>query len=189
MLFGGILLASILTPALSPGSASLLPKLLTAGVVVDGIGIVWLIVAFCTQITLLQWLLCYLVLVAYSLALLGVTCALSRLGATIASAITTLIALAWLTWPIWLASHLGGAAINALVKLSPLLAINGVVREFGIWTQHRIVYRYTSLGQDVAYELPGVWTCIAGHALIGAVLLLPVILRVRSLGGAGLSDR
>ena len=86
------------------------------------------------------------------------------------------LALLWLAWPVWLSPALrelgNQSLVNALVQLNPLLAINGLLLQMGPWSQAPIAYHLTDLGQNIAYALPahGI-TCIAGHAVSGALLL------------------
>ena len=59
----------ILTPLLPPlvlTQHTLKARLVVAGCVVDGIGLVWLFAIASPQISFVQWLLCYLVLIAYA---------------------------------------------------------------------------------------------------------------------------
>ena len=46
--------------------------------------------------------------------------------------------------------------------------------DLGVWMQQSVDNRYTALGQDVAYALPGsIWPCVLLHGLIATALSLP----------------
>jgi hypothetical protein len=92
-----------------------------------------------------------------------------------AAAIATLGGLLWLSWPVWLAAALPQHPwiVRWLTSPHPLLAINGALRDWGIWTQRPIAYQYLlTLGQDVPYELPrSTLLAIVLHGCVGLVLL------------------
>lgn len=115
---------------------------------------------------------CGVILVAFALALIAVTCAFRslRVPASIAPAITTIVALAWLSFPIWFRAD----RAPSLVAYHPIFAMNGVMKTLGIWTQQPVLYRLTTLGQDVPYELPtSIWACVVAHGIIAMLLLIP----------------
>ncbi len=72
----------------------------------------------------------------------------------------------WLSWPVW-----AETAPPLLVRLQPVMAINGVVSDdLGIWTEQPVVYPWTELGQDLSYRLPrSPWACVAMHLGVGCV--------------------
>jgi hypothetical protein len=165
---GPIALASLILPPLIAGERDRICALILAAAVIDGIGVVWFVAALGARTTLLQWLACYIVLAAYAWALCGLTRILRS------APIVTVLALAWLTWPVWLGPHVSAAAVAWLAPAHPLLAINHVLLDLGVWTQQRLMYRLTTLGQDVPYTLPrSIWPCVALHALIGLTALWP----------------
>jgi hypothetical protein len=147
----------------------------------------WLAVALVCALSVIdgavrgsEWLRCMLVLLAWSAALCGVATALRRLRlpAVAASALTIVLAAAWLTWPIWMAPRLKGAgserAAAMLVRPHPVFALNGAIWDSyrRPWPQHRLAYQLTNLGDDIAYTLPrSVWPCAILHSGIGAALL------------------
>jgi hypothetical protein len=182
--FAGIAIVAILVPPLAARHDTPFDALLAAGSVIDGVGVVWLASVFFTATTSLQWLAAYVLLAAFGLALLGLVLALRHgTGATVAAGITVLLAIAWLTWPVWLSPWLAGsrgALVAAwLVPAHPLFALNRIFVELGMWTQQPLMYRLTSLGQDVPMSLPAsVWPSVVTHAAIalataGPVLMLP----------------
>ena len=172
--FGPIALLSLIVPPLLAGERDRLAGLIVAAAATDGVGIVWLF-AIAGRTTLPQWLACYLVLAAYAWAL----CGLVRVVR--AAPIVTVAALAWLSWPVWLSPHVSASAVAWLAPAHPLLAINHVLVDLGVWTQQRLMYAHTTLGQDVPYKLPGsIWPCVGVHALVGLTALLPARSRAAS---------
>ena len=145
-----------------------------------GVGIGWL--AF-DGLRASESFRCVFVLASYLLALAGLASLLNtfRITELLASAIITVLALLWLTWPVWLsrglASSHGDALVAWLSPAHPLLAINGVVRaRFDAWDRYQMAYQQlTTLNQDVLYNLPRSVTAAIGlHAAIG-VLSLAVV--------------
>jgi hypothetical protein len=116
-----------------------------------------------------------LVLLAVLLALAGLVRALllARVHAALAGAIVTVIAFAWLSWPIWLSHHFAGS-VSLLVAPHPIFAINATLSspDTPDWTHLPLMYRLTSLGQDVPFAMPtSVWPCALAHLAIAAVAL------------------
>ena len=97
-------------------------------------------------------------------------------------AVVTVLAVAWLTWPIWLSPALHGRAgeqmVNLLVPANPVFAVNGVLRErLGYWAEQSLAYRFTSLSDDVSYGVPeSVLACVLLHGGIGAGCVALVLL-------------
>jgi hypothetical protein len=113
-------------------------------------------------------------LLSFALACAGISALLTRLRcSSTTSGLITILALAWLTWPIWLAHNLpesnGQQISDALVIAHPLLIINERLLDRGVWTERPITYRATALGQDLAYSPPSVpwifWFLCAALAL------------------------
>jgi hypothetical protein len=170
---GGVLFAAVLVPPLSLIATRAIDAILIAASVALGIAVIWVF-------TIHAWLPSTIVLLAFTAALSATAQALVRLriNAIIASAIVTLGALGWLTWPVWASSLLVGQRVHWLVTLHPLFAINGACRDLGIWTEQRVAYHLTNLGQDVPYELPtSVAPSTALHAgwAVAALLLVTAI--------------
>jgi hypothetical protein len=145
-----------------------------------GIGGVWLLPVFRDVMSCGQWALC----VGIVLSLAVLVEAVVRLILVVASPLTasatvTLLGLAWLTWPIWLATWLAGASLRWSVALHPLFAINHVVANLGIWTEQQVAYNLTTLGQDVSYQLPrSAWPVIGFQlGLAGLLELLGGVLK------------
>lgn len=102
-------------------------------------------------------------------ALFTMTLRSARLG----GALAVVILLLWLTCPIWLSMSLADPAwarwVSPITSLHPLLAINGIIPMQGIWTQQRVMYQLTALGQDVNYGLPqSPWPSALFHLLTGS---------------------
>lgn len=176
---GGLALAMVCTPPLVLAHRPRMNQLLAAASIIDGVGIVWLVGMFRTDLTFAQWLSAYVLLVACVLGVMGAAVALARFARTelFASAIVTVAVLAWLTWPIWLSAWIDQPsvvrAMDWLVPVHPLLALNGLLAHMGVWGELPLMYQLTSLGQDVPYSLPAtVATCAALHFLFGGALLL-----------------
>jgi hypothetical protein len=129
-------------------------------------------------VTFAHWLGAYVLLSACVAAASGVAAALARAtGELAASAVATALSLAWLAWPIWLSGSVDRPvvvrAIAWLIPVHPLLALNGLLSDLGVWGELPLMYQLTALGQDVPYSLPGsVATCVAMHFLLGGALLL-----------------
>lgn len=170
--FAGVMASALLVPALSLAESTLGLRLIVAAAITDGIAIVWLIALLLAPVTLVQWLLCYAILVGWCLALVGLAHAIERLArsALLASMIVPLGALMWLAWPVWLS----GANAAILVSAHPLFALNGVLAHLGIWTERPLAYNHLMrLGQDFPYALPTGIAAAAGlHLLIGSIALL-----------------
>jgi hypothetical protein len=161
LLLGSVILAAIITPPLSTISVW------SFAAIALGAALVWLI-------NPVGWFACAVVLLAFLAAEAGVTRALMRvhLHPIAASAIVTTISLLWLTWPVWASPWLPGHSVRWIVTFHPLMAINTAARDLGIWTEQRVAYRLTNLGQDVPYQLPSsVWPCVALHTILAACSL------------------
>jgi len=103
---------------------------------------------------------------------------LARIPAVIASAAITVLALAWLSWPVWLSPWLTSESLaRKLSSAHPLLAINAIAPQFGYWTQSKLMYRLTTLGQDVGLGATptGIAACVVVHAIIATAAVIPVL--------------
>lgn len=178
MYFAGVGLVSLILPHLVLAEQSPWRRGAIALAAAGGAGMVWLLLD--ADATLAQRLLSLLVLLAYAAALSGLAVALRRtsLPAAAAAAIVIALAFAWLSWPIWLSPWLEGAQgesiAGALVPVHPLMGVNAIFDERGIWTQQAtLMYSLSNLGQHVRYAFPlHPWWSILLHALLGAVLIL-----------------
>jgi hypothetical protein len=168
----GVAIVMLLVPAAALTERLWLERAAAGGGVVDGVAVVWLVAVMRTEVGLLAWLQCYVLLAAVAFAVWGLALMLvrARLAAVYAAAIGVMAGVAWLAWPVWLAPWAGEQAAALLVPAHPLFAINAVVIELGIWTQQAIAYGLVTLGQDVPYALPGsIWPAVLLHVLLGGV--------------------
>ncbi|CAN5572386.1 hypothetical protein BH09PLA1_BH09PLA1_02830 [soil metagenome] len=166
LFIGGLGFAGLIAPPFALALSQRLDRLLLAIAVAIGNVVVW-IFAFPAVDSLLG----ALVYLAFTLAIIAVA------HASRSAAIATVIALGWLSLPIWLRT----AFAASLVGVHPMFAINGVNKSLGIWTQQPIMYRLTTLGQDVPYALPAsIWPCVILHGAIGLLLLIPAKIRARA---------
>jgi hypothetical protein len=177
---GGIALGMALAPPLALAYRQRIEQLIAVASIVDGVGAVWLVAMFRSDVTFTQWLAAYVLLAACVLAAMGIAVALERLiGAVSAAATAIIVTLAWLAWPIWLSAWISSSAvvraIDWLVPIHPLLAMNGLFQNLDIWGEWPIMYQFTSLGQDVPYSFPSsVAFSAAFHFLLGGALIFTV---------------
>ena len=148
-----------------------------AGITI-GIGLCWWMPVHADAITATQWGMCVALLASFVAAMVMLVRALQRFSPAVASTVVTVVALAWLSWPVWLSASIPGIQLRGSVLFHPLFAINHVVSDLGIWTEQQAAYSLTTLGQDVAYQLPfSAWPTIAmqsGLAIALAILTMSV---------------
>ena len=171
---GPVMAVTVILPAMIEREQPWLAALVVAGAMVDAVGVAWLLAVFGPNLTFVQWLQCYLLLAAYAFALTALTRAT-------AAWVTTLLAAAWLAWPLWTAPFLDITLARRLTPAHPLMAMNSVVLNYGVWMEQPLMYRQATLGQDVPYALPrSIWPCVIVHIFIGLLLSAPAWLRARS---------
>jgi hypothetical protein len=180
LFFATVAIVALVTPPLVLAHADRMRQAIVWSSVVDGAAVALLAAVADPYVTLLDWVRAYLLLAAFALASWGVARLLVRVRVVpaLASALTVVLALAWLAWPVWLSPWLAGreALVSWLVPAHPLLALDGALRHLGPpWTEHHLMYTKLSvLNQDVAYSLPrGVGAAVVVHAAIGLACLLP----------------
>jgi hypothetical protein len=180
LFFGGFFLTAMIVAPLQQTGVKLLP-LLTG--VCAGTAVVWFASASRPDVYFTDCLRSLVVLAAWVFALAGVGNVLrvAKCCPTSAVTITVILALAWLTWPVWLTAALetahGQQIVDLLVPAHPLFAVNAVMKQFGAWDHYpvRAYPTLTVLNQDVTYQQPGsIWPAVVLHGLIGAGLLIPV---------------
>lgn len=180
-LFAPVLLATIFTPPLILAHPKTRLRVVAWLTIAIGVSIGWLLFAGLRPSESFR---CIFVLTAYLLALAGLASLLNTFGITelLASAIVTIFALLWLTWPIWLSRALtsshGDALVGWLSPAHPLLAINGVVRaRFDAWDRYQMAYQQlTTLNQDVIYRLPaGIALAVLFHLAVGALSMMSAV--------------
>jgi hypothetical protein len=179
LFFGTFFVAAMIVPPLQQTGTKPAPIVLGT---CAGTAIVWLASTAQPDVYLFDCLKSLVVLGAWGFALMGVGNALraARCGPTLAAGGTVLLALAWLTWPVWLSGALetsrGQQIVDLLVPAHPLFAVNAVMKQFGAWDHYpALAYpRLTLLNQDVSYRQPGsIVPSVALHAAIGMALLIP----------------
>lgn len=177
LFFGGAFVISLMVAPLATGESTLLGRLLAGGAVVDGVGVVWLIAVFTPSLTLVQWLIAYLLLAMYAASLVCLVHLLVqwRVAPLVASTAVMLLAWGWLLWPIWLSPVMSPGLAAVLTPTHPLMALNALLRHLGLWSEQAgTIYHLTNLNQDVPQRLPTTaWPGIVFHALValGAVLI------------------
>jgi hypothetical protein len=174
LFLSGLFLIIPLLPPLVLTQRTAIARAFVASCVVDGVGIIWLVAVASPQVSFLQWLRCYLILISFTTLVSGLSVSLlrARIATLAASAITVVLSLIWLSAPIWLASNLSITGAARFVEIHPVFAINGVLAHLGAWTHWPIAYRsLTTLGQDIPYTLPtSIWPCAAVHLIPGIAL-------------------
>ena len=162
---GAIALVTLILPPLTRDARDRWTLFFIAAAVIDGLALPLLAGLFAGNIRAVQWLSCYLVLVAFGFALMT----LARL---IRPLPTIVLASLWLSWPIWLTPHINGGIAGWLTPAHPIFAINRVLLDHGVWMQQRLMYQYSTLGQDVPYTLPTtIWPCVILHLLVASPIL------------------
>lgn len=143
-----------------------------------GTAAVWQFASAQNGILEAECLRCLLILLAYSISLAGAALLLRavRLPPACAAGLTVAIALAWLSWPAWMANFQHGEEHEAQVaRLSiphPIFSLNQALKRPlpDKWHESRIMYSIVSIGQHVSATLPSsIWPCILLHLIIGAV--------------------
>jgi hypothetical protein len=184
LFLGGLIIVTLLVPPLTLAEPLSANRLIIVSAILLPLCAIWLLASFMpdpeqrTRIT--EWLAACAILIAYGIALAGLS-AIFRLTIRFAipsAALTVIIGLAWLTWPIWASSTWSGGASEPAVargiSVHPGMAINGQLsRPLGNWTEQSLAYHLTELGQSVNFILPqSPWPCILLHGLIGIPLLI-----------------
>jgi hypothetical protein len=173
---GGLLVTTLLVPLATAAHEQLRDRLLALTMTVTPIVVLWLLATCQTETRLSEWAGCAAVLMTYATALAGLSAALHtiRLSATVSAALTVVVGLAWLTWPIWLSRTWNGEAsapaIARWAAVHPALVIQ--IPNLGAWPEQSIAYHLTDLNQNVSYEAPpSVWKCVLTHGIASVLLL------------------
>lgn len=176
--FGGTAFAALLVPPLVLIESSFRRQALVTGAVVIGVAVGWLVSVFAGDVSPGPFAQAGALLAAFALALWGLAALLARLriASPLASALVTLLALAWLAWPVWLSPALPGRdrLADALTSAHPLLALDALLLPWeDSWATRQLFYfRLGNLNQDVRYNLPPhAAAAVVVHAALGAVAL------------------
>ena len=174
LFIGSAILCVLITPPLSAFAGRLPGAVLISFGIAVGCGSAWLIPVFSHAITIQQWITCVGVNLTLLLEIAMVVrlLILLRIPPTASSALVLLLAIGWLTWPIWLSNWLSGSQLRLSIALHPLFVMNHMVDHLGIWTEQQRAYSLTSLGQDVQYQLPTSALPVIGFQLGIALLAL-----------------
>jgi hypothetical protein len=166
---GGFAVVAGAAPALAARPGTAWERACQAGAVADCVVAAWLLAGLRGEVGPGAWLACTLLLYLFMLSGVALTELLGavRVPRLLAATGVTLALAAWLTMPVWASAGMDARLAGFLSDFHPLLAVNGQVGELGIWLEQGIVYRHTSLGQDVPYALPDtIWRSAALHAAV-----------------------
>jgi hypothetical protein len=178
LFFGGLAFAAIVTAPLILSETNWKSRLIITAAVFAAIALIWLACIFNNAITLPEWLGAAVVLVVFAFAASGLAALLNRfrIPPTTSAALVILLAIAWLSWPIWLAPWLQGDSaertVTWLVAANPTFAIQGALTQaFPVpWAQHAIAYRLTNIGDDIGYTMPAsILRCAISHGLLAII--------------------
>ncbi len=176
---GGFFAAAILTPPLLSGWNETRDQ---AAILIGcniGIGGVWLFMIGRAGATPGEWVELLAMLASFLILLGGVTLGLQslRFSPVLGAMVTVILAIGWLTWPVWLSPGVFGNWLQRLVDVQPVLAANGVLSYTSPWTEQAIAYRLTALDQDVPIQLPGnsllfiIFHAGIGLAIVGILMI------------------
>lgn len=169
---GAVLLATIYTPSLVLAGTSPRDRAAAACGAVLGAACVLAASTGAADVTAGECFRCCLVLAAYVFALSGIAIVWESIQfpPSVAAALTTILAMAWVGWPVWLSPWMTQHLADRLTPVNPALAVNAVVRHLGSWDHAPVAYRaLTVLDQDVPYHLPrSIFPAVLLHLLLGA---------------------
>jgi hypothetical protein len=178
LFLGGLLLVSFLVPPIAMSEVSVLNRLLGVLILVLTIIGIWLVATLRSETKLVEWAGASLTLLSYAVALAGFASGfrLVHFSPIVSAALTVILALAWLTWPIYMSRTWDGqnseAGVARLILFHPGMAINAQVSKLGAWTGQSVAYHLTDLQQNVMYSLPhNYWPCVLFNSIVGGALL------------------
>jgi hypothetical protein len=190
LFFGGLFVATFLTPAAVLESDTLARAIGESAAVLGPVAIFWALPMLKGSDTPGQWAQTVLVLATYSAAVGGISLVLARAGCPVvfAAAAAVVVGLAWLTWPVWLSSILVtsgmGEIVQHLVRVHPPLVINGILTNEPAWTERSLAYHLTDLNQDVPIQLPAnAGACAVLHGILGLIFWTAAMVRRRKSAG------
>ena len=179
LFIGSFLLLSLCCPGLIAAEKNWRNILCAAVGLVAGTSAIWIIASMRSGIPAGMIFRCVLILASFVMAMTGIVTFCKRLiGPIAAGAITTVLLLAWISWPIWLSPALhsshGEEIASWLVPAHPIFVCNGVLIEiFDNWAQQPMSYNLTNLGDDIFFTVPKtIWKCLILHGGIGSLLML-----------------
>lgn len=183
LFLGSLLMTSLIAPPLALARGIRKSWVPACGVFL-GMALVWAASLSAADVTVFEWLRCCLVLATFIVGLAGMTTLLSALGMprSPAAAVTILLSLLWLSWPVWLSPWLTQPVADWLVPANPIFAINAALQHLGTWDRAPLAYRaLTVLNQDVPYRLPATIApaCIL-HSIVGAGCLSLAVLKTKA---------
>ena len=186
LFFGGLVLASILAPLLAIAESELNRRVSIVIASVVAIALVWLSCVANDAITLGEWARAAVVLGSFALAAASVAALLAKIR--IPPAVAVIVAIAWLSWPIWLAPALRGREsseriVGRMVAANPIFAMQGaLLKAYNVpWAQYRIAYRLTNIGDDIPYQMPtSIAPSVILHGAIGVIAMLAAHWRRRT---------
>lgn len=174
----GFLFATLLTPPLVISEPRWSDRVLALTSTLLPMSVIWLVASLRSDSRMTELAVTLSVLAAYSLALAGLAVAfrMLRVSAAVTAFLTTILGLAWLTWPIWLSPTWQGEAsaltVARLGDLHPALAANAQLLHLGNWTEQSIAYHLTDLNQNVPFAPPRTARpTILFHAAVGLGLI------------------
>ena len=175
---GPLVFVTILVPPLAMAEEVSVNRLIALTALLLPFCLMWILVRTRAEVLAGECLASSVVLVAYAVALLGLSVGLRmlRLPALASAALSVTAGLVWLTWPIWASRTWHGgdseASVGRVVACHPLFAINAqVTQSLGNWTEQSLAYHLTDLAQNVSFSFPqSIWPCVLLHGLIGALL-------------------
>ncbi|HMO25814.1 MAG TPA: hypothetical protein PKB10_06050 [Tepidisphaeraceae bacterium] len=168
-LVASLVIVTVTAPMLQPAGRSLLERAILMQVCCDAVATVWLIVFLSASWGVLSWLLAYLLLTGWNATVSGTAIALRW---RVMPAIATAMGLAFLSWPIWLATWRGEHAERFAAyatTIHPVFALNALLPDLGTWTHLPLSYQLMSLGQDVPFMPPATLWPATLCWLLGAI--------------------
>lgn len=174
---GALFLLTVVVPPLVLGEQRIVRQLAVAASAVTPVCLMTVRLIGPNQVHASEWLAVAGVLIAFPLALAGISLMLRHLRFTsaAAAALSVTLGIVWITWPVWASRTWEGRAsestIERLAPYHPGMLIDGqLARGLGSWTTGSVAYGLTDLNQNVMYPVPAsVWRgVIAFLVLAGA---------------------
>ena len=179
LFLGGLAFIAILAPYAATLWTNPRHGLMAITCVTHAVAATWLWAVWADPAVHLRgWLGIYGITIAVVLLEASLVLVLRRagLGSASAAGLTVMMALLWLTVPIWLFPHLQTDGLlpwmQRLINIHPVFVINGAA-PLSIWPEMPIAYTIMNLNQDVPYALPtSPIAAILVHGAVAALLCL-----------------